>query len=137
MGVWQRLKQWMAPQEKRNPLLEIYESQLDEALERLRLAERLMREAGTLEDLDIGRTQFQSAQAEVSQLIRLAKKERGIALRPISEVEERFDQLMHQMGMLSKESPPVAASWAPPPKPQSPVTPILIRTSSGSGVGAV
>lgn len=135
MGVWQRLKRWMAPKEQRNPLLDIYESQMDEALERLRLAERLMKEAGTLEDLDIGRTIFQSAQAEVSQLIRLAKKERGIALRPISEVEERFDQLMHQMGMLSKESPPVAASWAPSAA-QPPVAQILIRTP-GSGMGAV
>lgn len=135
MGVWQRLKQWMAPREKRNPLLEIYEAQLDEALERLRLAERLIQEAGTLEDLDIGRTSFQSAKAEVSQLIRLAKKERGIALRPISEVEERFDQLMHQMGMLSKQSPPVAASWAPTPA-TPPVAQILIR-QPGSGIGAV
>lgn len=135
MGVWQRLKRWMAPQEKRNPLLEIYESQMDEALERLRLAERLIQEAGTLEDLDIGRTIYQSAQAEVSQLIRLAKKERGIALRPISEVEERFDQLMHQMGMLSKESPPVAAAWQSPAV-QPPVAQILIRTP-GSGIGAV
>lgn len=134
MGVWQRLKRWMAPREQRNPLLEIYEAQLDEALERLRLSERLMREAGTLEDLDIGRTIFQSAQAEVSQLIRLAKQERGIALRPISEVEERFNQLLHQMGMLSKESPPVAASWQPTPPP--PVAQIMIRTP-GSGIGAV
>jgi hypothetical protein len=133
MGVWQRLTAWMKPREERNPLLEIYEAQMDEALERLRLAERLMREAGTLEDLDIGRTIFQSAQAEVSQLIRLAKKERGIALRPVAEVEERFDQLMHQMGMLSKDAPPVAAAWAPPPQA---VTHRLIRTPE-SGIGAV
>lgn len=135
MGLWQRLTRWMAPRERRNPLLDVYEAQLDEALERLRLAERLIQEASTLEDLDIGRTIFQSAKAEVSQLVRLAKQERGIALRPISEVEERYNKLLHQMGMLSKESPPVAAAWAPAPAPP-PVAQILIRPP-GSGVGAL
>lgn len=113
MGIWQRLMQLFGAREERNPLLEVYEAQMDEALERLRLSERLIQEASTLEDLDIGRTIFRSAQAEVSQLIRLAKKERGIPLRPISEIEERYDQMLHQMGLLSKESPPVAASLAP------------------------
>jgi hypothetical protein len=136
MGLWQRMKGWFGPKEKRNPLLEIYEAQMDEALERLRLAERLIQEAGTLEDLDIGRTILQSAQAEVSQLIRLAKQERGIAVRPIEEIEERYNQLLHQMGMLSTESPPVAAAWALTRPAAQPVTPIFIR-STGSGMGAV
>lgn len=132
MGVWQRLTRWMGSQEKRNPLLAIYEAQLDEALERLRLAERLIQEAGTLEDLDIGRTILQSAQAEVSQLIRLAKKECGIALRPISEVEARFDQLLHRMGMLTSE---MAVGESTRENGQ-PMASIIIR-SSGSGMGAV
>jgi hypothetical protein len=97
MSIWQRIRRFLGPSAKRNLLLETYEIQLDEALDRLRLAERLMHEAATLEDLDIGRTIFQSAQAEVSQLIRLAKKECGITLRPIDEVEERFQQLRKRM----------------------------------------
>lgn len=134
MGVWQRLKQWMGPKQKRNPLLAIYEAQLDEALERLRLAERLMQEASTLEDLDIGRTSFQSAQAEVSQLIRLAKKECGIALRPISEVEAKYDQLLHRMGVLADVS--ALAMGGTPGTSSQPVASVIIR-SSGSGMGAV
>jgi hypothetical protein len=122
----------MGPKEKRNPLLAIYEAQLDEALERLRLAERLIQEAGTLEDLDIGRTTFQSAQAEVSQLIRLAKKECGIALRPISEVETKFGQLLHRMGMLTDGMAVGEVTGAP----AQPMASIIIR-SSGSGMGAV
>jgi hypothetical protein len=105
MSLWQRIKRFLGPSEKRNLLLETYEVQLDEALERLRLAERLMQEAATLEDLDIGRTIFQSAQAEVSQLIRLAKKECGIALRPVGEVEERFRELRKRMsGTIARDA---------------------------------
>lgn len=58
------------------------------ALNRIRMAELQIHEATTLEDLDIGRSALLAAQAEVQQLVRSAKRERGITVRPISETEE-------------------------------------------------
>lgn len=62
-------------------------------LQRMRLAELQIREATTLEDLDIGRSALLACQAEIQQLIRSAKRERGMTLRPIAETEEMHRNL--------------------------------------------
>jgi hypothetical protein len=62
------------------------------------LGELHLREATTLEELDIGRSVLLSARAELQQLIRTAKRERGIALRPIAETEQTYQNMLKQMG---------------------------------------
>jgi hypothetical protein len=64
-----------------------------DALKRVRLAELQIQEATTLEELDVGRSEMLAGWAEVQQLVRQAKRERGIAVRPISETEELHRQL--------------------------------------------
>ncbi|MFZ5815151.1 MAG: hypothetical protein ACOY93_07585 [Bacillota bacterium] len=79
-----------------------YPQLMREALDRVTSAERMLREASSLEQLDLARSAYQSAQAEVQQVIRAAKRERGIALRPIAETEELYRKMRDFM----KESPP-------------------------------
>lgn len=67
------------------------------ALERIRMAELQIQEAVTLEDLDVGRSELLAAQAEVQQLVRGAKRERGIAVRPIAQNEEEYHKLVDFM----------------------------------------
>lgn len=74
-----------------------YQGLMKEALDRVATAERMLREAGSLEQLDLARSAHQSAQAEVQQVIRSAKRERGIALRPIAETEELHRKLRDSM----------------------------------------
>lgn len=74
-----------------------YTQMMNSALERMRLAEIQICEAGSLEELDCGRANLQSAQAEMVQLIRTAKKQRGMSLRPISECEEMHRRLVEHM----------------------------------------
>lgn len=68
-----------------------------EALHRLEMAQHMLREAHSLEQLDLARSTFMHAQAEVQQVIRLAKRERGIALRPVSETEELYRRMRDHM----------------------------------------
>lgn len=75
-----------------------YAQLLREALDRVRTAELLMREATTFEQLDVARSALSSAQAELQQLIRSAKREQGIALRPVMENEEMHRQMQDYMG---------------------------------------
>lgn len=75
-----------------------YRLLMEDALRRVRLAELQIREATTVEDLDIGRSGLIAAWAEVQQLVRTAKRERGIPLRPVAETEElhrRMRDFMH------------------------------------------
>ncbi len=65
-----------------------YARLMREALNRVHTAELLIQEAATLEQLDVARSAYLSAQAEVQQVIRAAKRECGIAVRPIAETEE-------------------------------------------------
>ncbi|HEY8346741.1 MAG TPA: hypothetical protein VIL07_05610 [Symbiobacteriaceae bacterium] len=77
---------------------------MQQTLQRIRTAELQMQQATSLEELDIARTALQSAQAELQQLIRAAKRERGITLRPIAETEELHrnlrDYLRHRTDTL-------------------------------------
>lgn len=81
-----------------------YQKLMREALERIHAAEQMMREAHSLEQLDLARSAYQSAQAEVQQVIRTAKRERGIALRPIAETEELHRKMRELMN--SHPEPP-------------------------------
>ncbi|HWI66043.1 MAG TPA: hypothetical protein VNT75_29795 [Symbiobacteriaceae bacterium] len=65
-----------------------YQQMMRETLVRIRLAELQIQEATSLEELDLGRSALLAGWAEVQQLIRTAKREKGITLRPISETEE-------------------------------------------------
>jgi len=77
-----------------------YQSLMQSALSRIRMAELQIQEATSLEDLDIGRSSMMAGWAEVQQLVRAAKRERGISVRPISETEEMHrnlrDRLYHR-----------------------------------------
>lgn len=65
-----------------------YQQLMRATLQRMRLAEIQLQEATSLEELDIARSAMQSCMAEVQQLIRSAKRDRGITVRPIAETEE-------------------------------------------------
>lgn len=86
--------------EKRRPN---YQQLMREALDRIATAERMLQEAGSLEQLDLARSAHQSAQAEVQQVVRAAKRERGIALRPIAETEELHRKMRDLMNSQKSE----------------------------------
>lgn len=65
-----------------------YQDLMANALKRVRTAELCIQEARTLEELDTARASMAAAWAEVQQLVRTAKRDRGIAVKPISETEE-------------------------------------------------
>lgn len=65
-----------------------YQEMMRKALSRIRMAELQIQEATSLEELDIGRSSLQAGWAEVQQLVRTAKRDRGITVRPIAETEE-------------------------------------------------
>lgn len=81
-----------------------YQLLMEDALRRVRLAELQIREATTLEDLDIGRSSLLAAWAEVQQMVRSAKRERGITLRPVSETEEMHRKLRDFMNHRSESA---------------------------------
>lgn len=67
---------------------------MQKALDKIRLAELQMAQAGSLEELDLARSAMQQGYAEVQHLIRSAKRERGLALRSVSECEALHRQLL-------------------------------------------
>jgi hypothetical protein len=75
-----------------------YQVLMRAALSRIRMAELQLREATSLEELDIARSSILSGQAEIQQLVRTAKRERGISVRPISETEETYKTMLRNMG---------------------------------------
>jgi|GEM_PF-6576880 len=82
-----------------------YAALMREAVDRVRTAELLIQESATLEQLDVARSALLSAQAEVQQVIRAAKRERGIALRSIAETEEIHRRMQSFMNNLPPERP--------------------------------
>ena len=74
-----------------------YPQLMKTALQRIRMAELQIQEACSLEDLDVGRSELLAAQAEVQQLVRGAKRERGIAVKPIAQNEEEYHKLIDFM----------------------------------------
>lgn len=68
-----------------------------DSLTRIRLAEIKIREAASLEELDIGRCSLLAAHAELVQLIRTAKRDRGYSVRPVSECEEMHRRMVDLM----------------------------------------
>jgi hypothetical protein len=83
-----------APAERAGP---DYRELMKLALERIRTAEVQIREATSLEELDTARASLRAAQAEVVQLVRTVKRERGYPLRPIAECEEMHRRLVESM----------------------------------------
>lgn len=77
------------------------------ALEKLALASLQIAEARTIEDLDVGRAYYQSALAELQQVIRTAKREWGIPLRPVAECEELHRELLRRFNRLTPLPPPL------------------------------
>jgi hypothetical protein len=65
-----------------------YQEMMRDALTRIRMAELQIKEATSLEELDLGRSALLSGWAEVQQLVHTAKRDRGIPVRPISDTEE-------------------------------------------------
>lgn len=65
-----------------------YQRMMYEALDRARGAEAMMREATTLEHFDLARSDLQAAHAQLQQVLRQAKRDRGMTLRPVAETEE-------------------------------------------------
>jgi hypothetical protein len=70
-----------------------HQEMMRQALDRVATAQLMLREATTLEQLDMARTDLASAHAGLQQVIRQAKRDRGIALRSIPETEAIFRQM--------------------------------------------
>lgn len=88
-----------------------YNALMQSALHRVRLAELQIKEATTIEDLDVGRSGLHAAWAEVQQLIRTAKRDRGIPVRSVAETEEMHRRMRDFMnhrteGAMRKRSGP-------------------------------
>lgn len=98
MQMWERMLELIgvkaAPVEDEKA---VYQRRMRQALSRIRLAELQIQEATSLEELDIARSELQSGFAEVQQLVRSAKRDRGIALRTIAENEEIHRNLRQTM----------------------------------------
>lgn len=74
--------------------MERYQAQMDEALRRVNIARLQIAEATTIDELDIGKATLQAAFAEVSRIVRLAKKEVGVPLRSVQEAEEQYQKMV-------------------------------------------
>jgi len=81
-----------------------YQFMMREALRRIRMAELQIQEATSLEELDLGRSALLSGWAEVQQLVRAAKRERGISVRPIAEIEQRHRDMRDFLNHRTPES---------------------------------
>jgi len=95
MFLWSRVLDVLHPRGQRGPV-ELYPDHhalMLEALSRVRVAELLIREATNPEELDVGRSSLQAGWAEVQQVVRTAKRDRGLPLRPVSETEELHRKL--------------------------------------------
>ncbi|MGE5674772.1 MAG: hypothetical protein ACM3XM_13025 [Mycobacterium leprae] len=86
-----------------------YKRLMQEALDRIRTAELSMQEATSLEELDIARSMLLGGMAEVQQVVRQAKRDRGIALRPIAQVEEFHRNLRDFLNGRTNGTKPIGA----------------------------
>lgn len=82
-----------------------YQGMMRQALDRISGARRMLQEAGTLEQLDLARSDLQVAQAQIQHLLRQAKRERGITLRTVAETEEIYRQMRAYMNGQESERP--------------------------------
>lgn len=80
-----------------------HRSLMRSALERVETARQMMREARSLEELDLARAALQQAQAEVQHVIRSAKRERGVTVRPIAETERAYQNLWARLKGVEEE----------------------------------
>lgn len=93
----QRTVSWIVRRNGKHEGQPDYQAMMRAALEQMKTAERMVKEADTLEQLEIARAALQQAQAEVQRVIRMAKRDQGIALRPIAENEALHKQLREYM----------------------------------------
>ncbi len=84
-----------------------FQEHMEEALRRVRIARLQITEATTIEELDIGKSNLQMAFAEVQRVVRLAKADAGLELRPVEEVEERYRRMVASF----RTKPEVEAPW--------------------------
>ena len=84
------------------------------ALERYRWAEAQVREAATPEELELAHQAWLAAQADLQWLIRLAKRDQGQSLRPVSETHRVYQALLHQLR--SDEEAALASNGGRPAK---------------------
>lgn len=96
----------LIPQPSEPEETRLYVAKMHEALERIRVAELQMREATSLEELDVGRSALKAAQAELVQLIRTVKRERGVAVRPVAECEEAHRQILDNLSAQARGQRP-------------------------------
>jgi hypothetical protein len=99
-SVWNRLS--LAG--KSSPDTE-HRNAMQAALERLHLSSLQISEARTLEELDLGRAAQLSALAELQQVIRVAKRDRGIPLRSVAECEELHQNLISRFRQTRSAAP--------------------------------
>lgn len=83
------------------------------ALERYRWAEAQVREAATPEELELAHQAWLAAQADLQWLIRLAKRDRGDDLRPVSETHRVYQALLHQLRSEAEAAGPSAEPERP------------------------
>ncbi len=95
MLMWSRALDVLRTRGQRAPgeLYPNYSALMQEVLGRVRMAELQIHEALSPEELDVGRSSLMAGWAEVQQLIRTAKRERGLPLRPVAETEELHRKL--------------------------------------------
>lgn len=67
------------------------------ALERYRWADAQVREASSPEELELAHQAWLTAQADLQWLVRLAKRDHGLALRPVSETHRIYQALIHHL----------------------------------------
>lgn len=72
------------------------------AVHRLRMAELQLAEATTLEEIDGGTEAFQRAVAELETVVRLAKLQQGLQVRPAGEAEAMYRQWLVAAGRVAK-----------------------------------
>lgn len=76
------------------PVFHQYQERMRVAVEKVHTAQLQVRQATSIEELDLGRSALQQAYAEIQHLVRSAKRECGIPLRDVSETESMYQQLM-------------------------------------------
>lgn len=82
---------------RRVPALEEHRNRMRQVLQRIAVSRLQLSEAASLEELDIARSSLQAALAELQIIIRTAKTDAGLELRPVQEVEEEYRRLLNRL----------------------------------------
>lgn len=97
-GLLPRMVGWITMRIGAQPAKEPdYYVRMRAALDHIRMAELQLAQATSLEEFDLGRSALQQAHAEVQHIVRQAKRDLGLPLRPIQECEEMHRQMVESM----------------------------------------